>query len=56
MAREKIGILHTDQLLSPANQAFIVIAYQPTQFSSIRSIPRDEFVQRHERRQGGCHA
>lgn len=44
MASEEIRNSQTDQLLTPANSAFIIIDYQPIQVSSIRSIPRDELV------------
>jgi nicotinamidase-related amidase len=33
-----------DHLLTPENAAFIIIAYQPVQVSSIRSMDRDEMV------------
>lgn len=44
MASEKIRNPITDQLLSPANAALIIIDYQPIQVSSIRSMPREELV------------
>lgn len=44
MASEEIRNPHTDDLLTPANSAFILIDYQPIQVSSIRSMPRNELV------------
>ena len=44
MASEKIRNPITDQLLSPANSALVVIDYQPIQVSSIRSMSREELV------------
>jgi nicotinamidase-related amidase len=44
MASETIRNPNTDQLLSPANAALIVIDYQPIQVSSIRSMSREELV------------
>lgn len=44
MASEAIRNPLTDQLLSPANAALIIIDYQPIQVSSIRSMPREELV------------
>ncbi len=44
MTTEKIRNPQTDQLLTPANSALIIIDYQPVQVSSIRSMPRDELV------------
>ncbi len=44
MASEEIRNPQTDQLLTPENSAFIIIDYQPIQVSSIRSMPREEFI------------
>ena len=44
MASETIRNPNTDQLLSPANAALIIIDYQPIQVSSIRSMSREELV------------
>ncbi|MCC8537050.1 hydrolase [Xanthomonas axonopodis pv. poinsettiicola] len=44
MTSETLRNPQTDQLLSPANSALIIIDYQPIQVSSIRSMGRDELV------------
>lgn len=44
MASEPIRDPKKDHLLTPQNAAFIVIDYQPTQVSSIRSINQRELM------------